>query len=124
MQENHHIKSILSRICDGLRPPIVTNAPEGYIELMKECWHSDPKKRPTATQIYDKISKMHNKESNFSYNNPTKIIKSSDIGPVTINNSGAIFKSRTLGDMIQSAISLRASRNQSINLETGNNFIT
>ena len=42
--QNHDIYLIIE-ICDGLRPPIVTNAPEGYIELMKECWHSGPKKR-------------------------------------------------------------------------------
>ncbi|RIA87889.1 kinase-like domain-containing protein [Glomus cerebriforme] len=34
--EIHDIELIIE-ICDGLRPPIVTNAPEGYIELMKEC---------------------------------------------------------------------------------------
>ncbi|CAB5375161.1 unnamed protein product [Rhizophagus irregularis] len=44
----------------------------------------------------------------------TKIIKSSDIGPVTINNLGAVYKSRPLSHMIQSAMSLRSSRSQSI----------
>ena len=53
------------------------------------------------------------------FQNPTEIIKSPDIGPVTINNLNAIFKSRPLSGMIQSAISLRSSRNRSINLETG-----
>src|SRR4051794_11441355 len=32
---------LIIRIINGIRPPIVTNAPEGYIELMKKCWHSD-----------------------------------------------------------------------------------
>ncbi|RIA93969.1 hypothetical protein C1645_818733 [Glomus cerebriforme] len=40
--------SLIVEICDGLRPPVVTNAPEGYIELMKECWHPDSNKRPTV----------------------------------------------------------------------------
>ena len=53
------------------------------------------------------------------WNNHPKIIKSPDIGPVTINNPGAIYKSRPLSGMIHSAMSLRNSRNQSINLETG-----
>ena len=43
-----HDVELIIEICDDLRPPIVTNAPKGYIELMKECWHSDPDKRPTA----------------------------------------------------------------------------
>jgi serine/threonine protein kinase len=82
---NYDIGLIID-ICDGLRPPIVTNAPEGYIELMKECWHSDPDKRPTAFNINSKICNMSKKEhSNSDNNNPTKIIKSSDIGPVTNN---------------------------------------
>ncbi|UZO02777.1 uncharacterized protein OCT59_021256 [Rhizophagus irregularis] len=44
-----------------------------------------------------------------------------DIGPVT-NNPNAIYKSRNLSGMIQSAISLRSSRSQSINLELFNYY--
>uniref|UniRef100_U9TUH6 Protein kinase domain-containing protein n=1 Tax=Rhizophagus irregularis (strain DAOM 181602 / DAOM 197198 / MUCL 43194) TaxID=747089 RepID=U9TUH6_RHIID len=33
--QNHDAELIIE-ICDGLRPPIVTNAPEGYVELMQE----------------------------------------------------------------------------------------
>ncbi|EXX56146.1 Mkk2p [Rhizophagus irregularis DAOM 197198w] len=85
-------------------------------ELMTECWHSDPEKRPHATDIYDKIDKIYKEESkNCDNKNPTEIVKSSDIGPVT-NNPNAIYKSRNLSGMIQSAISLRSSRSQSINL--------
>ncbi|CAB4436887.1 unnamed protein product [Rhizophagus irregularis] len=107
--EIHDIELII-KICDGLRPPIVTNAPEGYIELMKKCWHSDPAKRPTAKDILLKIDKMYIKERI----NQTKIIKSSDIGPTTIINSDAIYKSRPLSLMIQSAMSLRSLRSRSI----------
>ncbi|CAB4470832.1 unnamed protein product [Rhizophagus irregularis] len=42
--------------------------------------------------------------------NKSRIIKSSDIGPVKINNPGAIYKSRpisSMSSMIQSAISTR-----------------
>ncbi|RIA98823.1 kinase-like domain-containing protein, partial [Glomus cerebriforme] len=46
-----HDAELIIEIIDGLRPPIVTNAPDGYIDLMKRCWDSDPKKRPTATNI-------------------------------------------------------------------------
>ncbi|CAB5215800.1 unnamed protein product [Rhizophagus irregularis] len=85
---------------------------------MKECWHSDPKKRPTATDLWKKIRTIHVKESKNSWkNNPTEIIESLDIGPVTTNNPGAIYKSRPLSSMINSAMSLRNSRSQSISLE-------
>ncbi|RIA88524.1 hypothetical protein C1645_739330 [Glomus cerebriforme] len=95
--DRNHDTELIIEICDGLRPPIVTNAPEGYIELMKECWHSDPNKRPTAIDLYNKIDTVSVNEYNIWRNgNPTKIMKSSDIGPVTINNPGAIYKSRPL----------------------------
>ncbi len=51
------------------------------------------------------------------------MIESSDIGPITINNPDAIYKSRPLSGMIQSAMSLRSSRSRSINLETGKYFM-
>ncbi|CAB5116201.1 unnamed protein product [Rhizophagus irregularis] len=57
---------------------------------------------------------MYRKEG---LNSPTKIIESSDIGPVQKNNPGAIYKSRPLSAMINSAMSLRSLRSQSINLE-------
>jgi serine/threonine protein kinase len=117
---NHDIELIID-ISDGLRPPIVTNAPEGYIELMEECWNSDPDKRPQATDLYDKINKMYNIEYNLSYytypTNPTKIIHSLDIGPVKTNHSGAIYKSRLLSGMINSAMSLWSLRSQSIKVK-------
>ena len=113
--DKSHDTDLIIEIVDGLRPPIVTNAPEGYIELMKECWHSDPSKRPKANDIPRKIFAMYNDENMRV--NPTKIIESPDIGPVTTNNPNAIYKSRPLSRLIQSAASLR--RNQSINLEIG-----
>ncbi|POG63811.1 hypothetical protein GLOIN_2v1682625, partial [Rhizophagus irregularis DAOM 181602=DAOM 197198] len=96
--DQNHDTELIIEICDGLRPPIVTNAPEGYIELMEECWHSDPDKRPT------------------------KIIESSDIGPVTKNNPGAIYRSRPLSAMINSAMSLRSLRSQFIYSEVKRKF--
>src|SRR3954470_20653267 len=78
--DKNHDTDLIIVIVDGLRPPNVTNAPEGYIELMEECWHSDPSQRPTATDIYIKISKIDNNEDRPKY---TDIIKSPDIEPVT-----------------------------------------
>ena len=106
--DRSHDTELIIDICDGLRPPIVTNAPEGYIELMKECWNSNPDKRPTSDVMYEKINKMQGNEDRVSYSNRTKIIKSPDIGSV-INNPGAVYKSRPLSGMIQSAISSRSS---------------
>ncbi|GBC27195.2 uncharacterized protein OCT59_021209 [Rhizophagus irregularis] len=54
---------------------------------------------------------------NFKCNNETTITELSDIGPVPKNNPGAIYRSRALSDMINSAMSLRSFRSQSVNLE-------
>ncbi|CAI2169833.1 3166_t:CDS:2 [Funneliformis geosporum] len=73
--------SLIIEICDGLRPPIDTNAPEGYIKIMQNCWHSNPNKRPSASNICDIIEQIILKEEN----NPTKIIKSLNASPVITN---------------------------------------
>ncbi|RIA93970.1 kinase-like domain-containing protein [Glomus cerebriforme] len=113
--QNHNTDLIIE-IWDGLRPPIVTNAPEGYIELMKECWHPDSNKRPTVSNLQLKVRAIwENEIKNNSYKNPTEIIKSSDIGPITTNNPGAIYKSRPLSAMIKSAKS-------TVNLRSQNNI--
>ena len=63
-----------------------------YIIFYEECWHSDPNKRSSATDILEIFDKIHDNERN----NFTEIIKSPDIGHVTINNPSAIYKSRPL----------------------------
>jgi serine/threonine protein kinase len=108
--DRSHDTDLIIGIVDGSRPPIVTNAPEGYIELMEECWHFDPNKRPTATNILEKINDLYS----YHRSNPIGVTKSPDIEPITKNNPGAIYKSRPLSGMIHSAMSLRSSRNKSI----------
>src|SRR3989337_1428397 len=46
---------LISEICKDFRPPIIRNTPKGYIELMQECWDSDPNKRPVTFYIYEKL---------------------------------------------------------------------
>jgi serine/threonine protein kinase len=113
--DKDHDTELIIEIHKGLRPPIVTNAPEDYVDLMKECWHEDPNKRPTALYVFEVINNMYANERK----NKTKIMKSLDIGPVTTNNPGAIYKSRPLSSMIQSAISTRSLTSQPITLEFG-----
>ncbi|EXX65833.1 Ste11p [Rhizophagus irregularis DAOM 197198w] len=114
--DKSHDTDLIIEICDGLRPPIITNAPEGYIELMQKCWHSDPKKRPKAVEIYEKVGNIWSNES--LNGNSTKIIRSPDIGPIATNHSGAYYKSRPLSAMIKSVESTRNLRSQSIFSET------
>src|SRR6266516_3629046 len=114
--DRDHNTELIIEICDGLRPPIVTNAPEGYIELMQKCWHNNPKERPTANDLYDIFGTSGKL---YWYNDKTKIIKSPDIGPITTNDPGAIYKSRSLSVMIKSAESTRSLRSQNITSKFG-----
>ena len=79
------------------------------------------KERPIAVNIFEKIDNMYMNEynNNRRNQNPTKIIESSDIGPVTKNNPGAVYKSRPLSGMIRSAMSTRSLRSQSVTSEVG-----
>src|SRR5438067_1392179 len=72
--------------------------PEGYIELMQECWNSDPEKRPAVNELKSKFITCWSIESK----NPTKIIKSPDIGPMKTKYPGTVYKSRPLSAMIKS----------------------
>src|SRR5437764_12321679 len=107
--DQDHDTDLIIRICDGLRPPVVTNAPKGYIELMQECWNLDLEKRPTAVNLMKKIKVI----KSYGW---IEVIKSPDIGPITTKNPGAIYKSRLLSKMIKSAESTRNLRSQSISL--------
>ncbi|CAI2171583.1 8206_t:CDS:2 [Funneliformis geosporum] len=78
--DQNYDTELIIKICDDIRPSIITtNAPEGYIELMQKCWHSDPKKRPTTRAIRESVKKIISNEKK----NPTKIINSIDIGPTS-----------------------------------------
>ncbi|GBC02509.1 hypothetical protein RclHR1_04660002 [Rhizophagus clarus] len=46
----HDINLIL-RILDGERPEITEDTPECFANLMKRCWNSNPKKRPSIREI-------------------------------------------------------------------------
>src|SRR5687768_9914641 len=85
--DQDHDTDLIIEICDGHRPPIVTNAPKDYIELMKECWDPDPIKRPSTFDLVQKINKMKRAE----LINRTEIIKSLDIGPISTNDHPSYY---------------------------------
>ncbi|POG74942.1 hypothetical protein GLOIN_2v1749118 [Rhizophagus irregularis DAOM 181602=DAOM 197198] len=48
-----HDHRLIYNIIDGVRPEITEDTPECYANLMKSCWDSDPKKRPSISKIWD-----------------------------------------------------------------------
>ncbi|RIB14726.1 hypothetical protein C2G38_2095080, partial [Gigaspora rosea] len=51
------------QVCDGLRPHIYENTAKCYANLLKKCWNTEPKERPTATEICDIFAEWQNSES-------------------------------------------------------------
>src|SRR6266498_1679704 len=103
---------LIIKICKNFRPPIIKNTPKGYNELMQECWDSDPNKRPTTFDIIGKLTDIDKVE----VENQTEITKSSNIGPIIINNSD---KSKPLSKIIENAESIKSSESQSITSKLG-----
>ena len=77
--------------------------------------HPDLLKRPTAVNIMEKIKTIRENEyiNSSEKNNPTKIIKSPDIG-LTANDPNAIYKSRSLSELIKSTEFTRSLKSQEI----------
>ena len=78
---------LIIKIYDGLRPPIITNAPKDYVKLMQECWKPNPRERSDDNYIIDKLYEILDNE----VNDPTEIIKLPDIIPTNNPKSSLIF---------------------------------
>ena len=48
-----HDHNLIFDICEGLRPPILPEMPQDYVEMMQKCWDVDPSKRPTIGELWD-----------------------------------------------------------------------
>ncbi|CAI2184079.1 14420_t:CDS:1, partial [Funneliformis geosporum] len=46
-----HDLKLASDICSGLRPEIIDGTPNVYNQLMAQCWHPNPSKRPIASEL-------------------------------------------------------------------------
>src|SRR6185295_13959040 len=53
MPHDHHL---IADIRNGMRPKITKDTPESYANLMKRCWDSNPKNRPTIEEICNSIT--------------------------------------------------------------------
>ena len=69
-----HDCHLILEICNGLRPPILSNMPGEYVEMMKKCWDVDPSKRPTIGKLCNFARDYSNNfYRNESLNNETII---------------------------------------------------
>ncbi|RIB21570.1 kinase-like domain-containing protein [Gigaspora rosea] len=51
---------LVIKICNGLRPKFGPGTPDCYIELANQCMDSNPGKRPTSSEIINKINEWLN----------------------------------------------------------------
>jgi len=52
---NSSIEMVKANVADGERLEIQDSCPPLFSELIKECWHQDPGKRPSMLQVVQKI---------------------------------------------------------------------
>src|SRR6185369_17041449 len=51
--DKNHSPGLILKICEGLRPPLLSNMPIDYVKMLEKCWDADLSKRPTIGEIWD-----------------------------------------------------------------------
>ena len=108
-----HDHNLIYRIIDGKRPEITNDTPECFANLMKSCWNSNPKERPSIKKIRETFGswffKNKNKEQfEQAEDKRNELMDSKKLGPEFAEkpHSKAIFTSRPLRSLIsESSIS-------------------
>ncbi len=95
----HDIDLALS-IYDGLRPNPIKGTPSCYMELMQQCWNSDPMKRPTAEYIVNTLQNWFEGSDENIVNQFKTADEINSVNPVQkrsqLVNQSAIYTSRRL----------------------------
>ncbi|GES79896.1 kinase-like domain-containing protein [Rhizophagus clarus] len=122
-----HDHQLIYDICEGDRPEIISNTPECYIDLMKNCWDSNPFNRPTITELEYKITewircideyykynrdefevpnidnKLKNDMLEFVKANNSLTQKQANISTIVQSHSQAYYTSRNITEIVNSA---------------------
>jgi serine/threonine protein kinase len=48
----HNHRLVFDICAEGLRPPILPEMPDDYVQMMQRCWDVDPSKRPTSSELF------------------------------------------------------------------------
>jgi len=97
-----HDYSLARDICNGLRPPIISGTPKGYVAAMLRCWDADPSKRPTVADLINVSYKWrYLSDGKAPFQGPkTKRVKTGTVKSVITNSSSvhpqAFYTSRLL----------------------------
>jgi len=63
--EGYDADTIKDSVKSGERLDIPTHCPSEFKELIELCWHQEPKQRPTASNVFDKISQIIEQNSHI-----------------------------------------------------------
>ncbi|GES73858.1 kinase-like domain-containing protein [Rhizophagus clarus] len=114
---------------DGERPEITEDTPECYAELMKSCWNSEPKKRPSIKQIRLTFGSWsfrgkNKEEFNQAEEKRMGLIKNKKIGPEFAEkyHPKAVNTSRPLGSLISKCSSINSFLTISFNNKQDYNY--
>ena len=110
-----HDHNLIYQVIDGKRPEITDDTPECFADLMKKCWDSDPKKRPSMETVRKTLGswffKNRNKEQfDQSELKRTDLINSKKLGPEFTGkyHPKAIYTSRPLSSLISKISSINS----------------
>jgi serine/threonine protein kinase len=119
-----HDISLIHKIVDGVRPEITEDTPQFYADLMKRCWDSDPKKRPSISEFEEEIFTWPHfifKQADVTRTiqfyqaelKRKKLIESKKLGPKFNEkpHPKAIYTSRSLSSYISKYSSINSSSN-------------
>ena len=95
----HNDNLILNIVFNGIRPPLLSNMPDDYAEMMQKCWDVDPLKRPTIEELFnfaknklDEFYKNQDSDDNNIGDNSNSVNNNSG----NSDNSQQIYKSHPL----------------------------
>lgn len=52
------IEMYASRVSNGFRPPLDPRWPEPLRTLISDCWHQDPRKRPSMAEVVKRLERI------------------------------------------------------------------
>jgi serine/threonine protein kinase len=113
-----HDFGLMYDVIDGKRPKITEDTPEDFANLMKKCWNSNPKKRPSAKKVCENLNLWANMEEDANQFNQAEeirleLIKSKLLGPEYNEklHQKAIYISKSLSPFISKFSSTNLSMN-------------
>ena len=57
-REFHWIEDVSRAVQSGVRPTFPLSSPPLYVSLMRDCWNTNPERRPTFAAIVARLGDM------------------------------------------------------------------